>query len=127
VGIFLARCSVQHLVFIYLTPFCIGSSLIRSVRKCHKGVINSRKSQNRQYNDQKKKDRRINNDLQITTEEPKNWATPTPLKTTFGSFFVKNGLIEGTNLLKPFYSFWTKSGYYNVRSVLEIRAKSYDN
>jgi len=36
-----------------------------------KGVIRSHKSNNRQRNGQKKKDKRTNNDLQITTQKTK--------------------------------------------------------
>ena len=35
----------------------------------------------RQYNDQKKKNKWTNNDLQNTTQKTKDWATRTPLKT----------------------------------------------
>ena len=41
-----------------------------------KGVIRSRKSKDRQHNDQKKK-----NNLQYITKKTKDWATRTPLKT----------------------------------------------
>jgi hypothetical protein len=47
-----------------------------------KGVIKSRKlKKDRQHNDRKKTDNRTNNDLQSTTQENKDWATQTPLKT----------------------------------------------
>jgi len=47
-----------------------------------KGVIISRKSKkDRQYNGQRKKDKRTNNDLQNVTHETKDRATRTPLKT----------------------------------------------
>ena len=47
-----------------------------------KGVIISRKSKkDRQYNGQRKKDKRTNNDLQNVTQETKDRATRTPLKT----------------------------------------------
>ena len=45
-----------------------------------KGVIRSRKSKDRQYNDQKKKDKRTNNDLQNTTRKTKDRTTRTLLK-----------------------------------------------
>jgi len=46
-----------------------------------KGVIRSRKSKkNRQYNGQKKKDKRTNNDLQNTTQKTKDRVTQNPLK-----------------------------------------------
>jgi len=46
-----------------------------------KGVIRIRKSKKyKQYNSQKKKDKRINNDLQNITRKTKNWVTRTPLK-----------------------------------------------
>ena len=47
-----------------------------------KGVIISRKSKkDRQYNDQTKKVKRINNDLQNITQKTKDRATSTPLRT----------------------------------------------
>ena len=36
------------------------------------GIIRSRKSKDRQYNGQKKKDKRTNNDLQNTTQKTKD-------------------------------------------------------
>ena len=45
-----------------------------------KGVIRSRKSKDRQYNYQKKKNKSSNDDLQNTTETTKDWLTRTPLK-----------------------------------------------
>jgi len=44
-------------------------------------VIRSRKSKDRQHNDQKKKDKRIKNDLQNITQKTNDWATRIPLKT----------------------------------------------
>jgi hypothetical protein len=47
-----------------------------------KGVIRIRKSKkDRQHNDQKKKDKRTNNDLQNTTHTTKDRVTRTQLKT----------------------------------------------
>jgi len=45
-----------------------------------KGAIRSRKSKNKQYNDQKKKYTRTNNDLQNIQPKTNDWATRTPLK-----------------------------------------------
>ena len=45
-----------------------------------KEVIRSRKSKDRQYNGQKKKDKRPNNDLQTITQKTKVRATRTPIK-----------------------------------------------
>jgi len=51
-----------------------------------KGLIRSRKSmKHRQYNCQKKKDRRTNNDLQNPTHNIKDRAARTPLKTGMSS------------------------------------------
>ena len=48
-----------------------------------KGVIRNRNSKNgRQYNDQKKKDKRTNNDSQNITQKTKDRTTRTPLKQT---------------------------------------------
>jgi hypothetical protein len=44
------------------------------------GVIRKHKSKDRQYNDQKKKDKRTNNDLQNTPSKTKDWATWIPQK-----------------------------------------------
>ena len=47
-----------------------------------KGIIRIRKSKkNRQHNDQKKKDKITNNDLQNTTQKTKDRAPRTPLNT----------------------------------------------
>jgi hypothetical protein len=46
-----------------------------------KVVIISCKSKDRQHKDKQKKNRRINNDLQIITQNNKDRATRTPLKT----------------------------------------------
>jgi hypothetical protein len=49
------------------------------------GVIRSRKSKmGRQYNGQKKKEKRTDNDLQNITQKTKDRATGTPLKTHKG-------------------------------------------
>jgi hypothetical protein len=45
-----------------------------------KGVIRIRKLKDRQHNDQKKKDKRTNNDLQNITHKTKDRVTRTPLK-----------------------------------------------
>ena len=49
--------------------------------KDYKGVIRIRKSKDRQYYDQYKKDKRATSDLQNTTQKTKDWATWTSLKT----------------------------------------------
>jgi hypothetical protein len=46
-----------------------------------KGVNRICKSKDRQYNGQKKKDKRTNNDLQNITQRTKDQATRMPLKT----------------------------------------------
>ena len=46
-----------------------------------KVVFRIRKSQDRQYNDRKKKDKGTNNDLQNIGQKTTDRATPTPLKT----------------------------------------------
>ena len=45
-----------------------------------KGVISSRKSKDKQHNDQQKKNQRTNNDLQNITQKTKYQATRTLLK-----------------------------------------------
>ena len=45
-------------------------------------IIRICKSKDRQYNGQKKKDKRKNNDVQNTTQKTKDRATRTPLKTS---------------------------------------------
>jgi hypothetical protein len=45
-----------------------------------KGVIRMRKSKDIQCNDQKKKDKRTNNDLQNITQKTKDRETQTPVK-----------------------------------------------
>ena len=50
-----------------------------------KGVIRSRKSKERQYNGQKKKDKRTKNNIQNTTQKTKDRATLTPQKTRVNS------------------------------------------
>ena len=45
------------------------------------GIIRNRKPKDRQYNGQKKKDKRTNNDLHNITQKIKDLATRTPLKT----------------------------------------------
>ena len=45
-------------------------------------IIRICKSKDRQYNGQKKKDKRKNNDVQNTTQKTKDRATQTPLKTS---------------------------------------------
>jgi hypothetical protein len=45
-----------------------------------KWVIRDHISKDRQYNDQKRKDKKINNDLQNITQTTKDWALQTPLK-----------------------------------------------
>jgi ribosomal protein L44E len=55
-----------------------------------KAVTRSRKSKDRQYNDQAKKYKRTNNDLQNTTKKTEDWATRTPLKPR-----VNSGAPEG--------------------------------
>ena len=58
----------------------------------NKGIIKSRKpKKDRQLTGQKKRDNRINNDLQITTQKTKDRATRTPLKT--GSGFRYQGRV----------------------------------
>ena len=56
----------------------VWSKTIKKSLKIPKGVIRSHKSKDRQYNGQKGKDKRTNNDLQNTTQKTKCW---TPLKT----------------------------------------------
>jgi hypothetical protein len=46
----------------------------------HIWVIRTRKSKDRQYKGQEKKNKGSNNDLQNITQEIKDWATQTPLK-----------------------------------------------
>ena len=46
-----------------------------------KGVIKSRKSKDRQYNGQQKKDKETNTDLQNITQKNKDGTTITPVKT----------------------------------------------
>ena len=46
-----------------------------------KGVIRRYKSKDRQYNGQKEKEQRTNNDLQNTSQKTKDLTTRTPLKT----------------------------------------------
>jgi hypothetical protein len=53
-----------------------------SQRNVIKGVIRSRKSKDRQCNDQNKKYKRTNTDLQHITQKTKDRTTGTPLKTT---------------------------------------------
>ena len=74
------------------------------------GVITSRILQNdRQYNDLKKKDQ---NDIQNTTQKPKDWLTRTPLKSRMNSGAPKGWIIP-TPLVAPvvlnllFYDFLT--------------------
>ena len=45
-----------------------------------KGAIRARKSQDRQYNGQQKKDKRTSNDVQNTTQKTKDQAIRIPLK-----------------------------------------------
>jgi len=69
VGVFLARHSVQHLVFISKKMF-----------EDTKGVISRRKlKKDRQYNGQEKK--RTNNDLPNITQNTEDLVIRTPLKT----------------------------------------------
>ena len=54
---------------------------IRRVWRYQRGDQNSLNKKDRQYNDQNKKDKRTNNDLQNTTQKTKDRATRTKLKT----------------------------------------------
>ena len=44
-------------------------------------VIRNRKPKDRQYHDQKKRDKKTDNDLENNTQKTTEWATRTPLKT----------------------------------------------
>jgi hypothetical protein len=66
-----------------------------------KGVIRIHKSKkDRQYNSQKKKDKRTNNDLQSTTQKTKDWVTRTPRKPEVNSG-APEGLAIPVSILTP--------------------------
>jgi hypothetical protein len=66
-----------------------------------KGIIKSRKpKKDRQLTGQTKRDKRINNDLQITTQKNKDRATRTPLKTGVDSD-IKEGFVVSAPLVTP--------------------------
>jgi hypothetical protein len=61
--------------------------MLRKLLKIPKGVITrSHTQKDRQYNDQKKNDKRMNNDLQNITHKTKDRVTRTQLKTGMNSF-----------------------------------------
>jgi len=64
---------------------CVNYNILEKFKET-KQVIRSRKSKkDRQYNDQKKKDNRTNNDLQNTVQKTKDRVTRTSLKRGFNS------------------------------------------
>ena len=61
--------------------------MLRKLLKIPKEVITrSHTQKDRQYNDQKKNDKRMNNDLQNITHKTKDRVTRTQLKTGMNSF-----------------------------------------
>ena len=67
----------------------------RSSLMTPKGEIRSRKSKDRQYNDQtKKKDKRTNNNLQNTTQKTRDRATSTPLNVGVNSCAPGSGRVS---------------------------------
>ena len=64
-----------------------------------KGLITSRNSKGRQYNDKKKKDKRTNNNLQNTTPKSKDRTLRTPLK----HGVHRNGKRSLLHILNPSY------------------------
>jgi hypothetical protein len=65
-----------------------------------KGVISSRKSKDKQHNDQQKKNQRTNNDLQNITQKTKYQATRTLLKTVVNSDALKGSAVPAPHV-KP--------------------------
>jgi hypothetical protein len=59
----------------------VESCIIQEKFEYTKGVIKSRKSKDRQYNGQQKKDKETNTDLQNITQKHKDGTTITPVKT----------------------------------------------
>ena len=72
--------------FLYRIPRCsvVNGHCLYRLKKSLKipmGVIRISKSKDRQHNDQKKKYKRTNNDLQNITHKTKDRVTRTPIKT----------------------------------------------
>jgi len=84
-----------------------------------KGVIRKRNSKGKQYNDQEKKDKTRNNDLQNTRQKTKDQQTRTPLK---------SGLTQELRMGKPFLHYGrpvviyisSSSLSYNCEAIIEL-------
>ena len=81
-----------------------------------KGIIRSRKSNDKQHNDQKKSDKRTSNDLQNTTQKTKNWATQTTLETGSGVCRLKYTIVSMKKVVIKTSSFNYRTTYEEINT-----------
>jgi hypothetical protein len=84
------------------------------------GEIRSRTLKDRQYNDQKKKDKRTDNDLQNTTQKTKGRTTWTPLKT--GVELRCSGRVICVLVISHFYGKFVQEKFEDING--EIRSRT---
>jgi hypothetical protein len=106
----------DHLILwnvLYVERSDIHWNATRRVWRYQRELIRIRKSKkNRQHNDQKKKGKRTNNDLQNTIHKTKDRVTRTPLKTEGWGF---------TPVLRKCSSSWPTSGTDHVYPQLTMK------